>query len=108
MNMWKINRYPWPKNLITIVRGERIYKDAMEDLHPDYMEALTYILEQTLTDQESAILYAFYRDRQTLQAISEHHGLSVYKCRQIIQKAIQKIRHPKRMILLLHGLQVNN
>lgn len=66
--------------------------------------SLKYILEETLNERETYILYSFYRDRMRMCDIGTRYGIKAERCRQIREKAIRRIRHPSRYRYLKYGM----
>jgi len=54
------------------------------------------ILYKILSEREADILIRRYCDELTLVAIAKEYSISVTRVRQIIARALQKLRHPSR------------
>ena len=53
-----------------------------------------------LEKREAAILIRRYGDGLTLAEIGKEYGISATRVRQIIQKALRKLKHPSRQRML--------
>lgn len=85
------NDYPF--NLI-----RAIYGDAQKDnshAETTYIKGL-YEQINTLDDKEQACLFLRYKEGLTLKACGERYGTSAQSIRQIINRAIRKLRHRSR------------
>lgn len=100
---------PYPYNLLDdVVTGtgygsnnKRYWDDMLE---PDQEAALSYVLSQ-MTDRERNLLQLYYRENMTLEQCGKTVGVTRERCRQIIAKAVRKLRHPTRLNLILYGLE---
>ena len=82
----------YPENAYCIVFG----KAAFPNLPPDAEETLEYLMD-TLLQSEADLFMLRYRDEMTYAKIGESYGgLSGERARQIIAKALRKLRHPSR------------
>ena len=104
MTIQAINKLPWPENLLRCIFKDADYDTWKNQIPPDFDESLKYVLEETLTERESYILYAFFRDRMKLRKIGERYRIKADRCAQIKEKAIRRIRHPSRFRYLKYGL----
>lgn len=105
LNSKAINKLPWPENLLRcIFRKEEDYDEWRAKIPPDFNESFQYMLEETLTERETYILYSFFRDQMRMNEIGERYGIQAEWVRQIKDKAIRRIRHPSRLKYLNLGL----
>lgn len=104
MTIQAINKLPWPENLLRLLFMDEEYDKWKAQIPPDFDESFKYILEETLTERETYILYSFFRDRIHMQIIGQRYGIQAERVRQIKDKAIRRIRHPSRMKYLSLGL----
>lgn len=104
MNLKTINKLPWPENLLRRLFTDEDYDEWKAQIPPDFDASFKYILEETLTERETYILYAFFRDRMKLREIGERYGIKADRCAQIKEMAIRKIKHPSRRRCLKYGL----
>ena len=58
------------------------------------MRALERLMEERLTDRERRILLGFHRGERTLKELADELGFSRERARQILNKAIAKLRAP--------------
>lgn len=82
---------PWPYNLLDEVFGE-VWTDL---LTPMQQEGLDYALG-TLTDRERDMILLYYESGLPFNKIGEQCNLTTERVRQIIHKAIRKLRYPTR------------
>lgn len=88
----------WPENLRTEILG---YSEVVE-MTDDQREGLAYVLG-TLSEREWRCLYGHFRDDKTYKEIGTEFGVTTERIRQIICKAIRKLRHPTRINYILLG-----
>lgn len=86
---------PYPYNLLDEVFREPV--DWM--IRDDYVEQAL----NTLTDKEHMIVYYRYHDGLTLAEIGKKYGVSRERIRQVLLKAVMKLRHPTRKNILQSG-----
>lgn len=55
-----------------------------------------YAALATLTERESNVIRLRYTEKMTLKAIGQEHGVTQERIRQILAKALRKLRHPSR------------
>lgn len=112
--MYKRGAADWPWNLLEEVFITEEDLNSLRDNPPlDFCATLEYqILALSARAHSSAgyermpyILYAYYRDGQTLREIGEQFGLKAERIRQIKAKALRLLRHPRRRRALQLGLQ---
>ena len=91
---------PWPENLRIEVFG---YMDA----HPmtdDQLKGLDYAIE-TLSDREKHCIFGYFKYGMSMKTIGIQQQVTVERIRQIICKALRKLRHPSRMNYILLGYE---
>lgn len=102
---------PWPYNLLDVIgtntRGLR--KNGRKErwgsfLTQDQEDALNYVISITLTEREQQTLLMYFKEGKTLAEIGMEYGLTRERIRQIIAKAVRRMRHPARMKLIEYGL----
>ena len=88
---------PWPYNLLDDIFNEPFDRILL----PDQEAALMKVLETKLTEREQKAVELYYFEGLTLEETGKHFHFQRERARQIIAKAIRKLRHPgiKRMIL---------
>lgn len=106
---------PWPYNLLDDIvcdssdkrrycggviteDGERWGSTLSEDQENGLRKALL-----TLTKQEQECVMMYYEQGNTLESIGERYGVTRERIRQIISKALHKLRHPSRLRLIELG-----
>lgn len=100
---------PWPYNLLDDLVGAKIYghREHEEDfwdeiISDDQMNGLNEALASlTLREQDAIKLY--YQDGLNLEESGKHFGVTKERVRQIIAKAVRKLRHPSRLKLIQYG-----
>lgn len=91
---------PWPYNLMGDVCGE-LWVDVLTD---DQLAGINAAIAG-LTDREKESVLLYYRDGLTLDKLSEEYRLTRERVRQIIGKAVRKLRAPHRTNLMIHGVK---
>ena len=85
----------YPFNLIEEIWSEIEEKDPFEKrIHS--LEAVNDVLNG-LTDRERRCLEMMYRDRMTLDEIGKECNVTRERIRQVIARAIRKLKHPQRI-----------
>ena len=88
----------WPYNLIEAIRGE----EWEEELTIDQELGLHHMLK-SLTARERACVEAMFREEKTLREIADDFGVTQERIRQVIAKALRKLRNPVRGRYLTRG-----
>lgn len=91
---------PWPYNLMDDVFG----KPWVDVLTEDQIAGINAAIAG-LTPREKETLLLYYRDGLTLDAIAGEYGLTRERERQIIAKAVRKLRAPHRKNLMMCGVK---
>ena len=104
MKTHEINKLPWPENFFRSVFRDDTYDSWKENIPQDLDASIKYVLEETLTERETYVLLAFFKERVPMRAVGIPLGVKGERCRQIKEKAIRKIRHPSRKKYLQYGL----
>lgn len=86
----------WPSNLYRDILGEDV------PLPESWEEDLEHVMNQ-LKEKEKAFLYQRYRYGLTFRRIGKSSGISQQGARQIIVKAVQKLKKKDSVLLLAHG-----
>ena len=89
--MSRVNKkYPWPYNLAyDIFEGDEHFDEILP-------RALENTVETTLSERESRCIYLHYKDVKIYDDIGKEFGVTRERIRQIIAKALRKLRHPIR------------
>lgn len=90
----------------------RIYNDVVgkdrpegEESPEDWEEGIYHALS-TLTPKEETFMLSRYKDGLTLKACGESiGGLTTERARQIINRALRKLRHPSRLRYIKYGME---
>ena len=90
----------WPNNLVDKIFGEQLEILLTDDQLAGLEKA---IAELSLREQKC--IYSYYRDEMTLDEIGQAFGVMRERIRQIIAKALRKLRHPSRSQFIKYGLQ---
>ena len=96
----QLQQLPWPENLITEMGFEHILVDRK--LTEDQMEGLRYAMED-LKEKERVALKLRYEEHRTLNAVGDVFSITGNRIRQIIAKALRKLRHPTRSNYITYG-----
>ena len=103
------NEAPWPYNLLDDIvcpyvnnreRAEDEYWN--ETLNASQEEGLRMVLDG-LSERERECVYYYYKDGLTLEGVGEKYGVSRERIRQLLAKAVRKMRHPARRRLIDYG-----
>lgn len=95
--------YDYPKNLICDVlnQGDAVLPDDAE-------RAVSYVICTALMPRESNALFFYYHEGYTFEQIGRERGFGVTRerVRQIIEKALKKLRKPVWSGYLIYGYEV--
>jgi len=94
-------KLPYPQDLICSVICEEI---SMDSLPPDFEESLEYVLENLMNQSESFMLVLRYLHKMTYREIGNYFGLPAHSARQIVDRALRRLRHPARFNCLMNGI----
>lgn len=89
---------PWPYNLLDDIFQEPFDKP----INDDQMEGLTAALNMLNPRERNALLLR-YSQGKSLNEIAEEFKVTRERVRQIIAKAVRKLRHPARQSMILYG-----
>ena len=91
----------YPYNLL-----DTIFKEPIQFiLTDDQLAGLDYAISITLTERESIGLKLYYEDGLTLREVGRHFNVTQERARQILAKAIRKLRHPSRAKTIMYGFE---
>lgn len=85
---------PWPYNLL-----DEVYH-PYEKVPPEDIEERVYKALETLTPREAHVILSYYKDDGTLEEVGKEFRVTKERIRQIIIKAIRKLRCPSRSMLI--------
>lgn len=104
---------PWPYNLLDAIVRPSWYPGHREDdedhywkdiISMDQMNGLTEAMS-SLAPREKEALLVYFREGLNLEEAGKHFGVTRERVRQIIAKAVRKLRHPSRSRLITLGVQ---
>lgn len=91
----------WPYNLV-----DAIFKTPTEDiLTKDQIDGLTNAID-TLSEREKKWIYLYYLDGLTLRQIGDIYSIGPERVRQVLAKAVRKLRHPSRAKAIQMGAKL--
>lgn len=91
----------YPYNLL-----DTIFKEPIQFiLTDDQLAGLDYAMSSTLTEREITGLKLYYEEGLTLREIGLHFNVTQERARQILAKAIRKLRHPSRTKTIMYGFE---
>ena len=87
----------YPQNIIDIVVGTDLYDiNTIKNLDKNLNEAYN-----TLEPREKSFIIKRYKEFYTYEDLAQEYNITRERCRQIIQKALRKLRHPSRLRMIL-------
>lgn len=89
----------WPNNLIDSVWGETLPIYVTRDICAGVEKAI----ESLNNEREQQCIYMYFKDGMTLRQIANEYSLTVERIRQIVSKALRKLRHPARSQFIRYG-----
>lgn len=104
---------PWPYNLLDAIVRPSWYPGHREESEDHFWKDVVsmdqmYGLEEamrSLERREKDILLSYFREGLNLEESGKRFGVTRERIRQIIAKAVRKLRHPSRSRLVTLGLQ---
>ena len=91
---------PYPYNLL-----DEIFKEQWCDVvTQDQLDGLEKALTM-LTEREQQVIDAYYRRGLNLEKAGYEQNVTRERLRQILAKAVRKLRHPARKNLIVYGLE---
>lgn len=99
---------PYPYNLLDdiirpVVRGREEGRWEMP-LNQDQEAGLSEAIS-SLTEREQGMLLAYYEGENTLEQVGKMYDVTRERVRQVIAKAVRKLRHPVRLNQIRYGLE---
>lgn len=94
----KLKVLEYPQNLLYDVFDEEI------SLPDDYMATVEYVLSTKLSARQKAMVKSRYQEKYTYQETGEWYGLTRERIRQITEKSVRRLRHPKTKDILKYGI----
>ena len=97
---------PYPSNLLlTINEGPRhTVGIPIDSITQDNIDGLLFALT-TLSEREQEIIRLRFVERWTYAAIGQVFGISLERTRQLLVRAIRRLRDPDRLSYIRYGLQ---
>lgn len=89
----------YPYNLLDAIFQE----PWLVPLDEDHENALQLVLDR-LIPRERAFIYLYFKDEKTLEQCGKEFGVTRERARQIVAKALRKLRHPARSTLIKNGI----
>lgn len=94
----------WPYNLVTALFGTDDELNGVE-LTGDQIKGILYAIG-TLTDREQDIILKYYKDGLIMEQIAKEKEVTRERIRQIIAKALRKLRNPIRAKYIKRGYAI--
>lgn len=87
----------YPQNIIDIILGTKLYDiNTIPNLDENLNKAY-----DTLESREKIFVIKRYKEFLSYNELGTKYNLTKERCRQIIQKALRKLRHPSRLRIIL-------
>ena len=96
----RLELFSWEEKFYTATIGCRDYKEIPPDLETTVPEAMK--LAGLTEREEEVIRYRFQQD-MTFDDIANEIGITRERCRQILAKALRKMRRPESMSVMRYG-----
>lgn len=91
---------PWPNNLLDSIFGEQV-EIYVDDEHFAGLEKAI----STLTEREQQAIHRYFEEGMTLDRVGASWGVGRERARQILAKALRKLRHPARFQFIRYGVE---
>jgi hypothetical protein len=85
----------WPGNLLSII----FEKEIKYPITNERTALIENVIKETMNVREAAVLFMYYKDALTSGKIGEKYDVTSVRIRQILYKAIRKMRVPNRLKL---------
>lgn len=92
------NIAPWPYNLL-----EQITQEEMDGPITDQQQQWLMTTLYSLSPREQECVLYYFRDEETFDQVASHFHVTRERIRQIVAKAIRKLRHPSRYKVIFYG-----
>lgn len=70
------------------------------------LASLEDVVEHQLSERESGVITLYFKEGCTLKEIGERYSVGQERIRQIIAKALRKLRHPARFNVIKYGTNI--
>ena len=101
----KAEKLSYPENMITDIGLEAVFgSDRYIPLTEDQLKGLKAARELLLPREQEALRMR-YEEQETLQAVGDRFSVSRERARQIIAKALRKLRIPSRLVYIKDGYE---
>ena len=101
----KAEKLSYPENLITDIGLEAVFGvNEYTPLNDDQMKGLQKAIE-SIRPREQEALRVRYEQQGTLQVVGDHFSFSRERARQILVKALRKLRNPLRLDYIKEGYE---
>jgi len=102
---------PWPYNLLDDIVSPYSKNAGFDEnaehwdsvLTEEQCEGLEYAIENGLTERERKAIHVYYERGMTLEEAGAEFGVTRERVRQVLAKAVRKLRHPSRRKLIEYG-----
>ena len=98
---YRLKSQTYPNNLIADINNISASK---EEFTTDVERGIEVAI-LTLTNREAEIIKQRYKENKTLKAIADYYGVTEERVRQILNKALRKLRHPNVIKYIELGLE---
>ena len=91
------SKVSYPQNIMDIIVGAKLYDiNTIPNLEENLNKAY-----DTLLPREKSFIIKRYKELMSYKELSDKYKCSGELCRQVIQKALRKLRHPSRLRIIL-------
>ena len=101
-NLGSASVYEYPYNLVSGVLGSQHMDEWKEHEPPDSLETIEGILSE-LDPRVQRVLKARYQEQLTYSDIAKREDRTVERMRQIVAKALRRLKHPLNRNRILYG-----
>lgn len=100
----------WPYNLLDAILKLETGEDPDPEVlrYPislDQLTGLKMVIEDALTDREKSCVRCIFREYMTLEETGRCFNVGRERIRQIVAKAVRKLRHPSRFNVIRYGVR---
>ncbi len=101
-NLGSAGTYGYPYNLVADVLGIQHMDEWKAHEPPDSLETIESVLSE-LDQREQRVLRYRYQDQLTYSDIAKHEERTVERMRQVVSKALRRLKHPLKRNRILYG-----